>query len=200
MSAKDSPDETSSIILTLIVFSEHHWPWTSQCEHLQYQTLYLQYQPKQFIYYSCKKSNGKRRPRVKNLEETSKILKLEDSCPPSHYSSINGTGNSCLFSECQMIWIKWWLGFSRDNGTDHPWILQLLLQQCSGEAPAAPTAASPALWGMEKVGRLLFPLFSVKQAAPLQASHLLVCILEFNAPKGVHLPKISVEHKSTFKQ
>lgn len=31
--------------------------------------------------------------------------------------------------------------------TDNPWILQL----CTGEAPAATTAASPALWGKENV-------------------------------------------------
>lgn len=68
-----------------------------------------------------------------------------------------------------MIWIKWWLGFSRDDG------------DTSSPNPAAASAA--AQWGgtccnqssftppVRKGGgkralRLLFPQSSVKQAAP----------------------------------
>lgn len=39
----------STLLYKISFFSKHHWSSTIQCEYLQYQALYLQYQPKQLI-------------------------------------------------------------------------------------------------------------------------------------------------------
>ena len=74
--------------------------------------------------------------------------------PHSHYVQVNGAGKMWLSPECQMNWIKWWLGLSRYDGDrsspSHPWALQLPLQKPSREAPTLSMGVSPHLQAKKK--------------------------------------------------
>lgn len=150
-------------------FSEHHWPWTSQCEHLQYHHYICSINQSTLFIIPVKRAMAKedlvwrtqkKLPKLRNDHHVLQaiIFKVMEQEIADYSLNVKWSGLSGGWVSAGMMEI------------DHPWILQLLSSSAvGGTCSNHSSSSSPVREGKAAeplVERLLFPQSSAKQVAP----------------------------------